>query len=78
MSALPNNWVDEDREEVVAAIIDGIIAEMTFEQMRNKVWDMYYDDLIWQEWPDLWMQAEEYAPELVEKFQDVLNKETSQ
>jgi hypothetical protein len=78
MSALPNNWVDEDREEVVAAIIDGIIAEMTFEQMRNKVWDMYYDDLIWQEWSDLWMQAEEYAPELVEKFQDALNKETSQ
>jgi hypothetical protein len=78
MSTLPNNWVDEDREEVVAAIIDGIIAEMTFEQMRNKVWDMYYDDLIWQEWPDLWMQAEEYAPELVEKFQDALNKETSQ
>jgi hypothetical protein len=78
MSSLPNNWVEEDREEVVAAIIEGIISEMTFEQMRNRIWDMCYDDLIWQEWPDLWMYAENYAPELVEKFKDLIHKETSQ
>jgi hypothetical protein len=29
---------------------------------------MLYDDLIWQEWPDLWMYAEDYAPELLERF----------
>ena len=68
MTTLPNNWAEEDRDEVVGAIIDGMIAEMTLEQMRNRVWDMYYDDLVWQEWSDLWMLAEEYAPELTEKF----------
>jgi hypothetical protein len=60
--------IEEDREEFVSAIIDGIIANMTYEEMRNFVWDKFYDDLIWQEWADLWMCAEEYAPELIEKF----------
>jgi hypothetical protein len=60
-------WNDEDREEVVGAIIEGMIAEMTLEQMRNKVWDMLYDDLIWQDWPDLIMHAEEFAPEILEE-----------
>jgi hypothetical protein len=69
MSALPNNWVEEDREEVVSTIVDGMISELTFEQMRQFVWDVLYEDLIWQEWPDLWMHAEDYAPELIEKFQ---------
>jgi hypothetical protein len=64
----PGTWVEEDRDEIVGEIIEGMIAEMTLEQMRNKVWDMLYDDLIWQEWPDLWMHAEDYAPELLERF----------
>jgi hypothetical protein len=59
---------EEDREEIVETIIEGMIAEMTLEQMRNKIWDMLYDDLIWQEWPDIWMLAEEYAPSLVAEF----------
>lgn len=59
-------WVEEDREEVVSAIVDGIIAQMTLEEMRKSVWDMLYEDLVWQEWGDLWMQAEEYAPEMLE------------
>lgn len=59
---------EEDREEIVEAIIEGMIAEMTFEQMRNKIWDMLYEDLIWQEWTDLRMYAEDYAPELLERF----------
>ena len=58
---------EEDREEVVGAIIEGMIAEMTLEQMRNKIWDMLYEDLIWQEWPDLIMHAEEFAPEILEE-----------
>jgi hypothetical protein len=67
---LPEIWVEEDRDEVVGEIIEGMIAEMTLEQMRNKIWDMLYDDLIWQEWPDLWMHAEDYAPELLERFSE--------
>jgi len=67
---LPEIWVEEDRDEVVGEIIEGMIAEMTLEQMRNKIWDMLYDDLIWQEWPDLWMHAEDYAPDLLERFSE--------
>ena len=73
MTVLPNNWVEEDREEVVAAIIDGMIAEMTFEQMRDKIWDIYYEDLIWQDWSDLWMHAQDYAPDYLERFKDLDN-----
>ena len=67
---LPEIWVEEDRDEVVGEIIEGMIAEMTLEQMRNRIWDMLYDDLIWQEWPDLWMHAEDYAPDLLERFSE--------
>jgi hypothetical protein len=56
---------EEDREEFVEAIIEGMITQMTLEEMRNKIWDMLYDDLIWQEWSDLVMHAEEYAPEVL-------------
>jgi hypothetical protein len=45
-----------------------MIAEMTLEQMRNKVWDMLYEDLVWQDWTDIWMLAEDYAPETLERF----------
>ena len=69
MIALPNNWVDEDRAEIVEAIVDGMVAEMTFESIRQSTWDMLYDDMIFQEWADIWMYAEKYAPEVLEKFQ---------
>jgi hypothetical protein len=59
--------MEESREEVVAAIIDGMVSQMTFEEMRTQVWDMLYDDLIWQEWPDLVMYAEEFATECLEE-----------
>ena len=65
----PQTWTEEDREEFVSQIIEGMISEMTFEQMRNYIWDKFYDDLIWQEWVDLFMYAEQYAPELMEKFE---------
>lgn len=65
---IPSTWVEEDREEIVTAITDGIVSTMTLEEMRRMVWDFFYDDLIYQEWVDLWMQAEEYAPELLDEF----------
>jgi hypothetical protein len=73
----PNNWVEEDRDEIASAIVDNMVSEMTLEQMRNKVWDYYFDDVVMQDWADLWMLAEEYAPDLLEKFQDPANSETS-
>jgi hypothetical protein len=66
MNRLP--WVEEDRAEFVESIIEGMISEMTFEEMRQCVWDMLYEDLIYQGWADLWMYAEKYAPELAEEF----------
>jgi hypothetical protein len=59
-------WTDEDREEFCEQIADGMIAQMTLEDIRQCVWDLIYEDLIYQEWADLIMQAQEYAPELLE------------
>lgn len=63
------NWVEEDRAEFVERIVDGMIAEMTYESIKQCVWDMLYDDLLQQNWSDLWMHAEQYAPELFDEFE---------
>ena len=68
MTALPNNWVEEDRLAVAEAIVDGMVSEYTLEQLRQYVWDSLYEEVWYQPWPDLWMYAEKYAPELVERF----------
>jgi hypothetical protein len=57
-------WVEEDRPEIVERIVDGMVAEMTYESIKQCVWDLLYEDLIYQEWADLWMYAEKYAPEI--------------
>ena len=59
------NWTYEDKHEVAEAIVDGMIAEMTYDDMRQLVWDVFYDDLISQSWDDLLMYAEQYAPDLL-------------
>lgn len=63
-----SDWIEEDRDEIVSAIIDNMVSEMTLEQMRQYVWDSLFDDLVHQEWPDIWMQAEQYASELLEEY----------
>ena len=60
------NWTDEDREEFAERITDAMVAQMTLEDMRQCVWDLIYDDLVDQKWSDLFMHAQEYAPELLE------------
>ena len=59
-------WVEEDRPEIVERIVDGMVGEYTLEQLRQYVWDSLYDQIIFQEWADLWAYAERYAPELME------------
>jgi hypothetical protein len=59
-------WVEEDRPEIVERIVDGMVGEYTLEQLRQYVWDSLYDQIIFQEWSDLWVYAERYAPELME------------
>jgi hypothetical protein len=61
-------WVEEDRPEIVERIVDGMVAEMAYDSIKQCVWDLLYEDLLCQEWPDLWMHAEKYAPELIEQF----------
>jgi len=44
---------------------------MTLEEMRRCVWDLLYEDLIFQEWVDLCMHAEMYAPDLLDESDKV-------
>lgn len=67
---IERQWVEEDRAEFVERIADGMVSEMTYESIRQYVWDSLYDDLIHQEWADLWMHAEKYAPEVLDEFKD--------
>jgi len=60
------NWTDEDREEFAEKIADAMVAQMTLESIRQCVWDQIYDDLVHQKWSDLFMHAQDYAPELLE------------
>lgn len=58
---------EEFREEIIGAIIDGMISEMTFEDLRLFVWNSLYDDLVFQSDIDLTMYAEKYAEEFLEE-----------
>ena len=73
----PNTWVEEERSEIVETIVDDMISTLTLEEMRRIVWDNLYDDLIHQDWSDIWMAAEQYSPELLEEFQCPVAKESS-
>lgn len=59
---------EEDLHDVVSDVVDGMIAEMTFEDMRRYVWDSLYDDLIHQHWGHILAYADKYSPESIEKF----------
>jgi hypothetical protein len=59
------NWTEEDRPEFVERIVDGMVAQLTLEEMRQTCWDLLYDELLTNDWTDLFMHAEEYAPDLL-------------
>lgn len=69
-------WIEEDRAEIAGAIADGMVSEMTYEQMRQYVWDDLYDEVIHQHWSYILEYAEKYAPEFVENFENPSNIET--
>jgi hypothetical protein len=60
-----SEWIEEDRAEIVERIVDGMVAEMTYDSIKQCVRDLLYEDLLYQEWVDLWMHAEKYAPDLL-------------
>lgn len=66
----PGNWTEEDREDLVYAIVENMVSRMTLEEMRRVVWDMHYEDIAWQEMSDILMLADEYAPELLDQFKE--------
>lgn len=73
MTTRPDNWIDEDRPEIVEQIVDGMVSEYTLEQLRQYVWDSLYDQLLFQNWDDLWGYAERYAPEVTDRFRSTPN-----
>jgi hypothetical protein len=58
-------WTEEDRAEFAERITDGMVAELTLEDMRQFCWDTLYEELLEDDWSDLIMHAQEYAPELL-------------
>ena len=71
----PCNWVDEDRPEIAEAIVDGVISQMTYEEMRQFVWDRLYGEMLDKSWSDLWMMVEDYAPDYLDDFDDPLKND---
>ena len=53
-----------NKEDIAEQIADNMVSVMTFENMRQFVWDSLYDDLIHQSWSDLRMAAEDYGVEI--------------
>jgi hypothetical protein len=70
----PTEWIEEDRNEIVSTIVDGVVAQMTLEQICQAVWDMHYEHIVWQDWTDLWDLAEDYSPELLDQFNEPESK----
>ena len=77
MTAIPSNWVEEDRHDIVEKIVDGMMESLSEKEIKRMVWDMLYDDLVFQTWPDLFIHAEVYAPDLFEGACSVSTEEPS-
>lgn len=58
--------MEEGREELVEAIVEGIISTTTFEELRQMARNVTYEDVVWLPAEDLMMLAEEYCPEFLE------------
>lgn len=63
---------DETRDDLRGAIVDGILSEMSFEQMRQYVWDSLYDDLLNQADWELEILGGTYAPDWLDSLTDGL------
>jgi hypothetical protein len=54
---------EEMREELIGSITDGMIAEMTFEDLRTFVWNCLYEDLLSQSDWELREYGKKYDPD---------------
>lgn len=78
MTVRPNNWREEERFLFAEKISDSIVEKMSRKELEQVAWDMIYEELIDKEWPDLWADAEEFAPELVAPLEELDAKEAQQ
>jgi hypothetical protein len=53
-----------NKEEYVEKLCDAIVDSMDRKDLEKVVWDQIYDEMIFQEWVDLLMTAEEYGVEI--------------
>jgi hypothetical protein len=66
MTLKPNNWVESERETFADTVATAIVDRMSDQEKDRVVWDLLFEELMSKEWHDLWAEAEEYAPHLVE------------
>ena len=57
---------EETREELMGAVTDAIVSQMTLEDMRTRTWDSIYEDLLCQSDWELEECAKEYCPEVLD------------
>jgi hypothetical protein len=68
MAVIPNNWREDDRELFAEAIAENVVKGMSLKDLQRLAWDAVFDEMVNKDWPDLWLMAEDYAPELIENF----------
>jgi hypothetical protein len=42
--------------------------------MRQIVWDLHYEEIVWKPWVEIWDLAEDYAPDLLARFNEPESK----
>lgn len=66
MNFNPDLWTDDKKQEWADAIAKVIVVDMTTKDLERFAIDIIADDLFNSEWSDVWEQAEEHTPELIE------------
>ena len=58
-------WVEQDKDDIVASLVDGIVSRMSEDEMRTLVWNTMFDDLIMDDYISLYQWAEEVDPKQI-------------
>lgn len=66
MNFNPDLWTNDKKQEWADAIAKSIVDGMTTKDLERFAFDVVAEGLFNFEWQDLWEQAEEHSPELIE------------
>ena len=55
-------WVEQDKDDIVTSLVDGIVSQMSEDEMRTLVWNAMFDELIMDDYVSLYQWAEEVDP----------------